>query len=104
MKEQNPLTDALKINFPLVMAPMFLVSNVEMMKAGMRAGIMATFPTLNFRKKGELGVVLSDLALYHSEHPAGNYGVNLIVQKANPYFKEHLKICVDHKVPFYVTS
>ena len=34
----------------------------------------------------------------------GNYGVNLIVQKTNPLYEEHLKICVDKKVPFYITS
>src|SRR5687768_16379427 len=104
MKKTGPLTDALKIEFPLVMAPMFLVSNVEMMKAGMRAGIMATFPSLNFRKQGELDEVLDVLNTYHLEHPGGNYGVNLIVQKTNPYYKDHLKICVARKVPFYVTS
>jgi nitronate monooxygenase len=104
MKNSSPLTDALKIEFPLVMAPMFLVSNVDMMKAGIRAGIMATFPSLNFRRGGELASVIEELSLFHKQNPQGNYGVNLIVQKSNPYYKDHLKICVDHKVPFYITS
>lgn len=102
--QKNAMTDALKIEFPLIMAPMFLVSNVEMLKAGMRSGIMATFPSLNYRKAGQLDSLLKELNSYHTQYPNGNYGVNLIVQKSNPYYKEHLKICADNKVPFYITS
>jgi nitronate monooxygenase len=98
------LTESLHIKFPLIMAPMFLVSNTEMLKAGIRCGIMATFPSLNYRGKGELDKVLKELNEYRSQHPEGNYGVNLIVQKTNPYYKVHLKICVENKVPFYITS
>ncbi len=101
---KTEMTDTLKIEFPLIMAPMFLVSNVEMLKAGMRSGIMATFPSLNFRKNSELDSVIKELNVFHSQNLNGNYGVNLIVQKTNPYYKEHLKICVANKVPFYITS
>ena len=100
----NNITDLLKIEFPVVMAPMFLVSNEAMIKAGMRAGIMATFPTLNYRKEGELDTMLKILANYKTQHVNGNYGVNLIVQRSNPLYIKHLKTCVDNKVPFYITS
>jgi nitronate monooxygenase len=98
------ITSLLKIDFPIIMAPMFLVSNEAMLKAGMEAGVMATFPTLNYRKEGELDAVLKTLAAYKTSAISGNYGVNLIVQKANPLYIKHLKICVDNKVPFYITS
>ncbi|MFL5753554.1 MAG: NAD(P)H-dependent flavin oxidoreductase [Bacteroidia bacterium] len=101
---KNLLTETLRVEFPLIMAPMFLVSNVEMLKAGMRSGIMATFPSLNFRDKGELDLILQELGAYHSQHSRGNYGVNLIAQQTNPYYKRHLQICADRKVPFYITS
>ncbi len=100
----NQLLPLLKIEFPLIMAPMFLVSNAEMLKAGMRSGIMATFPTLNYRKEGELASVLDELNGFLAETSKGNYGVNLIVQQSNPLYRKHLKICVDKKVPFYITS
>ncbi|HEX7412943.1 MAG TPA: nitronate monooxygenase [Bacteroidia bacterium] len=86
------------------MAPMFLVSNEVMLKAGMQSGIMATFPTLNYRKEGELDSILKTLAAFKIQGITGNYGVNLIVQRANPLYTKHLKICVDNKVPFYITS
>ena len=98
------VNDLLKIDFPIIMAPMFLVSNEAMLKAGMQAGIMATFPTLNYRKEGELDVLLKTLAAFKTENITGNYGVNLIVQRSNPLYVKHLKICVENKVPFYITS
>ena len=104
MKVKSTLEELLNIDFPVIMAPMFLVSNKEMMIAGMKAGIMAVFPSLNFRKEGELGALLNELNAAHLLHPKGNYGVNLIVQKTNPYYKIHLDICVGYKVPFYITS
>ena len=98
------MVDLLKIDFPIIMAPMFLVSNEAMIKAGMKAGIMATFPTLNYRKEDELDSLLKTLNLFKTEAVPGNYGVNLIVQRSNPLYAKHLKICVAHKVPFYITS
>ncbi len=101
---KTELTEALAIEFPLIMAPMFLVSNIEMLKAGMQSGIMATFPSLNFRKTGELDSLLKKLNTFHAQKSKGNYGVNLIAQRTNPFYTEHLKICAANKVPFYITS
>lgn len=98
------MCDLLKIEFPIIMAPMFLVSNEAMIKAGMQAGIMATFPTLNYRKEGELDYVLKTLAAYQTSGIKGSYGVNLIVQRANPLYMKHLQVCAENKVPFYITS
>jgi nitronate monooxygenase len=105
MSLKNKVTADLHIEFPVIMAPMFLVSNEAMMKAGMRSGVMAVFPTLNYRGEGELDKLLHSLNNYKvSEKVPGNFGVNLIVQQSNPLYKKHLKICVDNKVPFYITS
>ncbi len=94
------------IRMPIIMAPMFLVSNVAMIKAAMRHGIMGAFPSLNFRNDGELEQVLETLETFYQspENKGGNYGVNLIVQRSNPLFEKHLKICLEHKVRFFITS
>lgn len=89
---------------PIVMAPMFLVSNISMLKASIDAGIMGVFPSLNFRNDGELNEVLKELMQYKSNKSQGSIGVNLIVQKSNILFEKHLAICVANKVPFYITS
>jgi len=106
MTIENDVTRILNIMFPMIMAPMFLVSNEEMMKVAMNSGIMGVFPTLNYRKEDELSTVLNHLNEFKRTPPlkSGSYGVNLIVQKTNVYYEKHLKICIDKKVPFYITS
>lgn len=90
---------------PVIQAPMFLVSNEAMVKAAMDSGIAGTFPSLNFRREGELKTVLERLNEHHSRLSApGTYGVNLIVQKTNPLYVKHLQECVNARVPFYITS
>lgn len=97
--EQNNLS------FPIIMAPMFLVSNEAMIQAAIRSGIMGTFPTLNYRKDNELKELIDRLHLYRNQQKkAGSFGVNLIVQKSNPLYSKHLAICIEAKVPFYITS
>lgn len=98
------LTSTLAIRYPVIMAPMFLVSNEAMVRSAMEQGIAGTFPSLNYRREGELKDVLDRLNQHHSLHPQGTYGVNLIVQKTNPLYAKHLLICADAKVPLYITS
>jgi nitronate monooxygenase len=93
------------LNFPIIMAPMFLVSNHAMIVSAMRSGIMGVFPSLNYRNNEELEKAIAALAEQRiREQHKGNFGVNLIVQQTNPFFKKHLEICEKHKVPFYITS
>jgi len=108
MNYRNTLTQSLNLKHPLVMAPMFLVSNEAMLHAGMDAGILAAFPSLNYRKNHELETILQSLnkkvsALRETQRP-GNYAVNLIVQQTNTWYRSHLEICVAQKVPVYITS
>jgi nitronate monooxygenase len=101
---KTKLTELLTIDFPMIMAPMFLVSNEAMVTAAMKSGIAGTFPSLNYRNDGELEKVLDNLNETKKNTPNGTYGINLIVQKTNPLYEKHLKLCVDKKVPFYITS
>jgi nitronate monooxygenase len=106
MALENKMTQLLGIRFPIIMAPMFLVSNEPMVNAeAMQAGIMGTFPSLNYRKKGEYEEVLKRINAFRDTHNVtGSYGVNLIVQRTNPMLDEHLEASVRQKVPFYITS
>jgi nitronate monooxygenase len=101
---KTSLTELLGIRFPVIMAPMFLVSNEGMLKAAMAAGIAGAFPSLNYRKEGELAQLLDELNSFKTQGAAGTYGINLIVQRTNPLYAKHLEICVEKKVPFYITS
>jgi nitronate monooxygenase len=104
MSFQTPFTRSCAIDFPVIMAPMFLVSNTAMMVSAMRSGIMGVFPTLNYRKEAELEKVLIELNAAKAHSPSGSYGVNLIVQKTNMLHDKHLAACVKHRVPFFITS
>ena len=102
---KTKFTQLLNIDFPLIMAPMFLVSDENMVKAAIRSNIIGTFPTLNFRESDKLDAVLTNLNKFIKENKdKGTYGVNLITQKSNPYFKTHLNICIKNKVPFFISS
>ncbi len=99
------LTELFNIDIPIIMAPMFLVSDENMVKAAVKNHIIGTFPTLNYRETAKLDTILGNLNkfLKNTENP-GTYGVNLITQKSNPYYKSHLKVCIENKVPFFITS
>ena len=103
---QNKFTRALNLRHPVVMAPMFLVTNESMLRQSIEAGILGCFPSLNYRKESDLSLVLTNLNKIITERNGqpGNYGVNLIVQKSNIYYEKHLRICVEQKVPVYITS
>lgn len=100
---KSQVAEQLKIEMPIIMAPMFLVSNETMMKEAIHNGIAGCFPSLNYRKENELTEVLKRLN-QELKGASGTYGVNLIVQKSNPLYSKHLKICVEQRVPFYITS
>lgn len=104
MISKNQVVNDLNLSLPVIMAPMFLVSNQAMVEAAMDNGIAGTFPSLNYRKEGELATILTRLNKKLSATNKGTYGVNLIVQASNPLYKKHLDICVAHRVPFYITS
>ena len=102
---QTALTEMFKLRLPIIMAPMFLVSNEAMIQAAMQNGIMGTFPSLNYRKEGEMQSLLQKLNDYRDHHKCtGDFGVNLIVQQTNPLYKKHLEACVKAKVPLIITS
>ncbi len=96
------ITDLLNIDFPMLMAPMFLVSNKKMLQAGIKAGIAAAIPSLNYRNLDTLKQDILELKEYAKQHK-GSFGINLIVV-GNPFFKEHLQIIEETQPPFVITS
>jgi nitronate monooxygenase len=101
---KSQVSAELNISMPIFMAPMFLVSNEQMMEEAMQHGIAGCFPSLNYRKDGELEALLKRLNTYKNKGTSGTYGVNLIVQKSNSLYRKHLQICISYRVPFYITS
>jgi len=92
---------AAQLAIPAIVAPMFLVSGVELVVASSQNGLLGTFPTLNARTSETLDQWLGEL----SERLGGRpFGANLIVHKSNPRLREDLALLVKHKVPLVITS
>jgi nitronate monooxygenase len=94
------LCQLLGIEFPVIMAPMFLVSNEKMIIEALRNGITGAIPALNYRSLNELRDGIRRI----KEMVSGPFGINLIVNKSNFLYKEQLKICCEEKVAFIITS
>lgn len=94
------LTDLLGIQYPIIMAPMFLVSNTQMIIEGLKAGVTGAIPALNYRSVDELREAIR-LIKQHSDKP---FGINLIVNKSNFLLEEQLRVCCEEKIGFIITS
>ena len=57
----------LGIQYPLIVAPMFLISNTRMVKAALNAGVTAAFPALNYRTDAELRKAIAEIVILNDE-------------------------------------
>ena len=93
-----------KLTFPVIAAPMFLVSGPALVSACCLNGITGTFPALNQRTtEGYAEWLLQIQSLLEGKDHAP-FGINLIVHKTNPRLAADLKITAEHQVPVVITS
>jgi len=100
-----------RLQLPVIAAPMFIISNPDLVLAQCKAGVVGSFPSLNARETGQLdewlGRIKDELAAWdadHSDQLSAPFAVNLIVHKSNNRLQEDLALCVKHKVPLVITS
>lgn len=96
------LTQLLNIKYPIIQAPMFLVSNVAMVTEAMKAGIAGCIPALNYRTLEELRAAIKELKANKVE--GGSFGFNLIVNKSNIKYKGQLEVICEEGCDFIITS
>lgn len=99
-KIQTSFTKLMNIDNPIIAAPMFLVSNEEIVIAASEAGGIGTFPALNYRPLEAYEKALKNIRS-HTDKPIG---VNIIVNKSNTRQNDDLKIALDHGVDLFITS
>jgi nitronate monooxygenase len=97
---KTALTEMLGIELPIIMAPMFLVTNTKMIVAAAENGIAGCIPALNFRTIEELEAGIKEIKSQTNKP----FGVNLIVNKSNLLAKKQLHKCLDLGVNFFITS
>ncbi|MHA7816612.1 MAG: NAD(P)H-dependent flavin oxidoreductase [Pseudohaliea sp.] len=100
-----------RLRLPVVGAPLFIISNPDLVIAQCKAGVVGSFPSLNARPVEELERwlerITSELAAWdeaHPDQPSAPFAVNLIVHGSNNRLQEDLELCVKYKAPVVITS
>ena len=104
-----------KLRLPVVAAPLFIISNPDLVIAQCKSGVVGSFPALNAREKEGDSIMLDiwlqkiteELDRYNQanpDHPAAPYAVNQIVHKSNERLERDLEICAKWEVPIWITS
>jgi nitronate monooxygenase len=99
------------LTLPVIGAPLFIISNPDLVIAQCKAGIVGSFPALNARPAGALDEwihrIKSELAEHDAKHPyrpAAPFAVNQIVHRSNDRLSADIDVCVRHQVPLMITS
>jgi len=91
----------LKVDLPIIGAPMFLVSYPELVSAVSNAGGVGTMPALNYRTTDEFRRGLDEIRQKTSKP----IGINIILHKEhNPRWMDQFQVCMQYKVELLITS
>ncbi|MEM6678225.1 MAG: nitronate monooxygenase family protein [Pseudomonadota bacterium] len=111
-----PLPTALAgLRLPVIGAPLFIISNPDLVIAQCTAGIIGSFPALNAREQeGEpvmleawLKRITESLDAWNQANPdtpAAPFAVNQIVHRSNARLERDIEICHRWRVPVWITS
>jgi len=98
------------LKLPVIMAPMFLVSNPKMVINACKSGIVGSFPALNARTADILEEwmqqINQELEAYEDESPgkAGPWAINFVAHRTNNRYKEDLALIEKYQPPIVITS
>ena len=99
-----------RLSLPLIAAPMFLVSGVELVVAACVEGVIGSFPTANARTTQELDAWLGEMRcrVEEAEQRAGKRLApicpNLIVHRSNTRLADDLEVLLRHRVELVIAS
>lgn len=99
-----------RLALPLIAAPMFLVSGVELLVAACRNGVIGSFPTVNCRSTEQLDQWLAEIATRLRQHEdqtgrkAAPLCPNLIVHRSNARLEQDLAVLLKHKPEIVIAS
>jgi nitronate monooxygenase len=99
------------LTLPVIGAPLFIISNPQLVIAQCKAGIIGAMPALNARPESQLDEWLAEitqtLAAHdkaHPDRPAAPFAVNQIVHKSNDRLEHDMAMVVKYKVPIIISS
>ena len=99
-----------RLRLPLIAAPMFLVSGVDLVTAACSAGVVGSFPTANCRSAEQLDSWMTEMAqrIEQAQQTSGRAAApicpNLIVHRSNTRLADDLAVLLHHKPELVITS
>jgi nitronate monooxygenase len=99
-----------RLSLPLIAAPMFLVSGIDLVVAACRNGVIGAFPTVNCRNPEELDRWLTEIEDGLRGHrdaggaEAAPVCPNLIVHRSNARLAQDLGVLLKHRPEIVITS
>jgi nitronate monooxygenase len=99
------------LRLPVIGAPLFIISNPDLVIAQCTSGVVGAFPALNARPKEQLEEwlerITSELAGHDAANPqakAAPFAVNQIIHKSNDRLGHDMDLCSRYRVPVIITS
>ena len=100
-----------RLSIPVIGAPLFIISNPDLVIAQCKAGVVGSFPALNARPQNVLEewilrikAELSDFQNNNPEQKVAPFAVNQICHNSNDRLFGDMELCVKHQVPIIITS
>jgi nitronate monooxygenase len=93
------------LTLPVICAPMFIISNPDLVIAQCKSGVIGSFPALNARPQHVLDDWLLRIKRELAADPkAAPFAVNQIIHPSNERLEDDMALCVKHEVPLIITS
>ena len=97
----TPLSKKLGLRYPLVAAPMFIISNREMLVACADAGILGAMPSLNARTAEQM----EDDLRWIRQKTDRPFAINVTIGLTKPErLQRDVELCLQYEVPVMITS
>ena len=100
-----------QLALPVIAAPMFILSQPELVLTQCLNGIVGSFPAMNARPKellddwlAQITEALAQARRLRPDEKIAPFAVNQIVHAANDRLEHDMRLCVKHKVPLIITS
>ena len=100
-----------RLSILVIGAPLFIISNPDLVIAQCKAGVVGSFPALNARPQNVLEewilrikAELSDFQNNNPEQKVAPFAVNQICHNSNDRLFGDMELCVKHQVPIIITS
>ncbi|MEM7360478.1 MAG: nitronate monooxygenase [Pseudomonadota bacterium] len=93
------------MSLPVVVAPMFLVSGPEIVKAACRAGVVGAFPFPNARTIDDLDQWLTEISTtLLEENLSAPYAANLTTHRSYDRLADEIALIKKHQPPIVITA